>query len=70
MKFNIRKLSPGLFNVDIEIENTKVDLGLMSEPERNNLALILRSAADEMCPDDVSYEELVLAYNESAGDEK
>ena len=65
MKFHIRRLSSSLFDVTVENENTKIGLGLMSESDRNSLALILRSAADEMCPDDVPYDELVQGYNNS-----
>lgn len=65
MKFNIRRLSPEYFDVTVEIENTKIALGLMSEADRNSFALMLRSTADELCPDDVSYDELVQGYNDS-----
>lgn len=49
MKFNIRKCIR-YFNVEVEIENAKFDLGLMGPEERALMATTLRDAADELDP--------------------
>lgn len=62
MKFNIRRCIT-YFDVSVEIERTKIELGLMGEAERAELAKTLRDAADDLCPEDVPYAELEFAWN-------
>jgi hypothetical protein len=61
MKFNIRRVH-NYFDVSVEADNTKIDLGMMDEQECANFAEQLRQTADDICPDDVPYDELVAAY--------
>lgn len=61
MKFDISG-SFSYLDVNVEVENVTVKLGLMGPAERETLARTLREAADELCPDDVPYKELESAY--------
>ena len=63
MKINVRPIFSGKYiEATFEDGNATIESGLLDETERAELAETLRKAADELCSDDVPYEELEAAW--------
>jgi len=51
MKIDIRRIGGGFYSVVIEVDSTRIDLGLFDEKERAELAKVFEDAIDELVDD-------------------
>ncbi|MEB2554082.1 hypothetical protein [Burkholderia cenocepacia] len=63
MKINVQNVGSGKYcEVTVDHNDTTIKIGWLDAEERRALADTLREAADELCPDDVSYSDLEAAW--------